>query len=161
MTSPDTFSRTQIILHWLVAALVLFQIFFHEGIEDLWQDRMRGTIENIATPQPHTIVGMLIGLLIIWRLILRLRRGTPPAPAQEPKILQLASKIAHWGFYVLLILMASSGAAAWFGGATPPAAAHGIMANALIALVVVHMLGALTHQFYFKSNVLRRMLGMS
>lgn len=159
MRTAASYSRTQIVLHWVIAALVLFQIFFHEGIEELWHARMRGTVENIATPQPHTIVGMLIGLLIIWRLVLRLRLGTPAAPAKEPQIFQLLSKAAHWAFYALLILMPISGAVAWFGSITTPARAHGLMGNVLMALIALHIAAALVHHFWWKTDVLKRIVG--
>lgn len=161
MRTSQSYSRTQIILHWLVAALVLFQIFFHDTMQELWRARMNGSIPNVATPQPHTIVGILIGLLIIWRLSLRLTRGTPPLPQDEHTALKWIATITHWLFYALLLLMALSGIAAWFIGAPQSALAHGIMSKLLIVLVILHFLGAMAQHFWFKTDVLKRILGMA
>lgn len=159
MRQPDTYSRTQIILHWLVAVLVLFQIFFHEAMEHVWHQRLDGTIPNVPGFHPHAFIGIVVGLLIIWRLVLRFKRGAPPPPKEEHIALQYVASATHWLFYAILLLMTVSGAVAWTLGIPQPAAAHGIMAKVLIALVVLHFIGAMAHHFWFKTNVLNRMLG--
>lgn len=157
MVSPTTYTRNQKILHWLIAAIVAFQILFSGGIAALWQDRMTGAIPNEPFPVPHAIAGFAIFALMLWRIALRLRHGAPPPPADEPPMLAMASKVAHGLFYLLLIGMPLSGAVAWFGGIETPAQVHGAAAKLLIALIVIHIAAALVHQFWWKTDVLRRM----
>jgi cytochrome b561 len=157
MPSPTAYSRTQIALHWAIAAIVAFQILFSGGMEALWSDRMAGAIPNEAFPTPHSVAGLLILVLMLWRLVLRLRRGAPPPPAEEHPALALTAKATHALFYVLLIGMPISGAVAWFGGIEAPARAHAAASNLLILLIVLHVAAALVHQFWWKSEVLKRM----
>lgn len=157
MSIPAAYSRTQIALHWIIAAIVAYQILFSEGIEGLWRDRMTGAIPNEASPTPHAIAGLLILVLMIWRVALRLRRGAPPLPPGENPALAMVSKVTHGLFYLLLIGMPVSGAVAWFGGFELPAELHGAAGNLLILLIVLHVAAALAHQFWWKTDVLRRM----
>ncbi len=158
MAIPVSYSRSQIALHWLIAALVFFQIFFHDAIEELWRARMNGSAPNVPTPTAHTIVGILIFVLMIWRVVLRLRLGAPPPPADEHPALRFLAAAVHVLFYVLLLGMPVSGAVAWFGGFALPAEAHGVAAKLLIALVILHVAAAVAHRFWFRSGVMERMV---
>lgn len=157
--SSAAYSRTQIILHWVVAALVLFQLFLHGSIVEAWTGRMNGSLPNQPTPDLHVIAGVLIFGLVVWRLILRFTRSVPALPTQEPRLLKVVATGTHLLFYVLLLAMPLSGAAAWFLGAEPAALAHSLARFALIPLLALHVLAALAHHFWFRTNVLRRMLG--
>jgi cytochrome b561 len=161
MAIAVSYTRTQIALHWTIAALVIFQILFHGGIKSVWFDRMDGTVPNEPTPNLHIVIGLAIFALVIWRLWLRFARGVPPLPEDEHPALKALATAVHWLFYGLLILMPISGVAAWFAGLSQPATAHSLFEKALIALVVLHVVGALTQHFWFRSDVLRRMLGLA
>lgn len=157
--APASYSKTQIALHWVIMLLVLFQIVLHDEIVQLWSGRMDGTLPNVPTPNAHVAVGFLILVLVVWRLALRLRRGVPALPASEHPALKLVASGTHILFYVLLIGMPFSGAAAWIFGVAPAALAHSVAEKVLIALIAVHVLGALAQHFWFKTDVLKRMLG--
>lgn len=161
MATPTKFSKIQIILHWLIAAMVFFQIVFHEGIEKLWEQRMDGVIPNVSSPNPHAIVGMAILVLVLFRLIVRLKHGVPALPPSEKPIMGLISKATHILFYVLLIGMPLSGVGAWFFGIEAPANIHGLAAKILVPLIALHFAAALLHHFVLKTNVLKRMLGIN
>ncbi len=157
--TPLNYSKTQIALHWLIALLVLFQVLVHDEIVQLWTGRMDGTLPNVPTPNVHVAVGFLIFALVLWRLALRLRRGVPAPPASEHPVLKLVASGTHLLFYVLLIGMPLSGAAAWILGVAPAAQAHSVAEKVLIVLVVLHAIAALAQHFWFKTDVLKRMLG--
>ena len=161
MAVPTKFSTTQIVLHWTIALMVLFQYLMHDGIESAWEKRMDGTIENVAFPNPHAIVGILILLLVIFRLIVRMKHGVPALPASELPFVGLIAKGTHHLFYLLLIGMPLSGAAAWFLGIEVPANMHGLASKIMIALIALHIGAALLHHFVLKTNVLKRMLGIN
>ena len=95
---------------------------------------------------------------MVWRVALRLLEGAPPPPADEHPALRLLSQITHWGFYALLFLMPISGSLPWFGGVEAAAEGHGVMRVILLALVALHVVGALAHRFYFRSGIMERML---
>lgn len=159
--APMSYSKIQIVLHWTVAALVLFQVFAHDGIAAAWTGQMDGTLVNEPTPNAHVIAGVLIFVLVAWRLVLRLGRGVPALPADEPQALKVVAKGTHALFYVLLLAMSLSGAAAWFLGIEAPALAHSAARFVLIPLFVLHVLAALAQHFWFRTDVLRRMLGLA
>lgn len=157
-TAPAGYSRAQVILHWLIAALILFQLLVHEGMEEAWR-AMRRAGEDGGNPVPHIVVGSTILILAAIRLVIRLRHGAPPHPAGQPAALALVANVVHWGIYVLLFALPISGLVAWFGGVEGAAAAHGgPLRLALIALVLLHIGGALVQQFVLRSGVLMRML---
>jgi len=157
--APTTYSRMQIILHWTVVVLVLFQIVFHDGIVALWDARMDGTIPNVPTPDLHAAAGTLIFVLMAWRLALRLRRGVPDLPKDQHPALKLAASATHILLYVLLLGMPLSGLAAWVFGLELAAQMHSTARLLLIPLIALHFAAALAEHFWFKTDVLKRMLG--
>ncbi len=161
MATAEKFSKTQIYLHWAIALMVIFQILLNEGIVNLWKQRMDGTIENIATPNPHAIVGISIFVLMAWRLLERLRHGVPALPPSESPIMGLISKATHYIFYALLLLMPLSGAVAWFFGVEVAANTHSLAKFVLVPLIVLHFSAAMLHHFVLKTNVFKRMLGIN
>ncbi len=156
---PTSYSGTQIILHWTIAALVFFQILMHEGIVKVWEGRTEGTLPNQPTINPHAIAGALILVLVLWRLKLRRRRGVPGLPEGEHPALRVMATGMHAALNLLLILMALSGMAAWISGIEAIGEAHSIARLALVPLVLLHILAALYHHFWLRTDVLRRMLG--
>ncbi len=158
MAVPATYSHAQIAAHRLIAALVGFEILFSDIAEERWAARMQGDIENVPMPNPHAIVGVLVLGLTVWRLGLRLARGVPPPPAGEHPLAALAARCVYLAFYVLLFAVPISGFTAWWLGIPAPAQLHGLIADLLIGLILVHAGAALAHQFWFRTDVLRRML---
>ena len=157
--TPKTYSKTQVALHWMVLLLVLFQIFLHDDILRIWTGRMDGTLPNEVTSNLHVVVGLLIFALVVWRLVLRLRRGVPALPSSEHPALKLVASATHILFYVLLLGMPISGSVAWFFGVNVAAQAHSMAGKILLALILLHALAALAQHFWFKTDVLKRMLG--
>lgn len=157
-THSAGYSRAQVILHWVIAALILFQLLVHEGMEMAWDGRMEGGAAE-GNPLPHIVVGSAILILAAIRLIIRLRHGAPPHPAGQPAIFGVLANVVHGLIYVLLFALPISGLVAWFGGIENAADVHGgPLRLALIALVLIHIAAALVQQFVLRSGVLMRML---
>ena len=158
MPAPIEFSRLQIILHWLVALLVIVQTLLHEGIVGAW-DRVEngGEMEFSLIVISHIVIGTIVFFLILWRLLVRIRRGAPEFPSKETGPQKLLAKLVHRAFYLLLIILPISGLAAVFGGVMPAAEGHELMAKALIILVILHVLATIYHQFVLKTNLIQRM----
>lgn len=158
---PEGYSATQIMLHWSVATLVVFQFFVNDGIEDAWRGFVRGDTvseELVAAANVHVIIGMTILVLALWRIWLRLSRGAPPPPATEPPALRRVAEAAHMALYALIVLTPLSGAAAWFLGIEAASTGHGLFRALLFILAVLHIVGALVQVFVFRSDALTRML---
>lgn len=155
---PTAYSRSQIMLHWLIFLLITVQFLLHEPMSEAW-DRVEDGLAVSFDPlvASHVVLGGLIFLLMMWRVVLRLKRGAPELPAEEPPALKLIANLTHMGLYVLMVLMPVSGAVAWFGGAEAAAEAHEVMKALLLLLVGLHIAGALYQQFVLKTNIMARM----
>jgi cytochrome b561 len=158
MTSPKGYSGTQILLHWVIGLLIVFQLIFGEDMGQAWRSVESGGIPTMGLMVwAHIVVGGAVLALVVWRLALRLRRGVPDAPAGDSKPVQLAAHIGHWALYALMVLFPVTGFAAWYGGIHDLAEVHEMMKPILILLILVHLLAALWHQFWLKDNLLARM----
>lgn len=158
MLAPKGYSARQIRLHWIVTLLIVLQFILHEPMAEAWDG-----IEDGQSPAfnwlilSHVAGGVLVLIFALWRLGLRLTRGVPPAPETEIAPLRTAAHLGHLALYALMILMPVSGLAAWFGGIEAAAEGHEVLKVALLALVAVHVLAALWHQFWLKDGLMQRM----
>ena len=176
MAEPrNRYSTVSLILHWLIAALVVTQIgliMAHEATD--------GPISREFV-NTHKSVGLSILVLTLIRLGWRIANPAIPLPVETPRWQKLAARTTHVLFYVFLLAMPLVGWAAssaggreilWFGlfewpllpigGGRDVARdlmdVHELAAKLLIALVILHILGALKHQFIDRDNVLHRMI---
>ena len=158
MQSPNGYSALQIRLHWIVAALIVLQYLGKEPISDSWDAYLAGsTLKFNPLVAAHVAGGLLILVLVGWRLAARITRSVPPPPEQEALPLRIIAKVTHGLLYVILIAMPITGAVAWFGGVGQAANAHNVIKVALVFFIGLHVVGALFHHFVLKSNVLFRM----
>ena len=155
---PNGYTRLQIILHWIVFVLIVLQFVLHEPIAGAW-DAIEEGRDFAFSPliAQHVFGGILVGLLGLWRIAIKLKRGAPALPEEESPLLKLAAKATHLGLYLFMILMPLSGAVAWFGGVLGAGEAHETMKIVLLLLVALHIAGALYHQFVLKTNLMDRM----
>jgi len=172
--APTRYSLGAIVLHWLIAAALAFQIIFAESLEG-----PRGP-DLFARFQLHKSVGITILLLSVLRLGWRLI-APRPAPVPGPKWAMTLSSLVHLGFYVVMIgapltgwiLVSTSDIKVdtllfgsipwpnlpvpqWMG--EPSEEIHEILPNVGIALLVLHVAGALRHQYLLGTPILARML---
>ena len=156
-----SFSLPQRILHWLMAALILFNLLFAEAMETWGRAFFGGqtpTPEQVSAANIHAYVGIAVLALGFLRLCLRFIQGAPPESTEEPPLLRLVAKISHWAFYALFFVMPFAGIGAYYFGNKTAALAHaGPMKLFMWGLIIAHIGGALVHQFYWKTDVMRRM----
>lgn len=158
MAAPTGYSRSQIVLHWLVFLLLVPQYVLHDAIAHGWHRMLRG--ETVATSPLialHIVGGVLILALIIWRLVLRVRRGAPELPEGGSPMQDLLARVVHGLLYLLLLAMPVLGLIAWFGGGRLAGELHEVLKLPLLALMALHFFGALYHQFVLKDGLLARM----
>ncbi len=155
--------------HWLIAALIIFMLF-------LGYLMMGVTVTNI-----HQITGLCILTLVACRLIWKLINPFPLLPDTVSKLEKMAAHTVQVLLYVCMFGMPLSGLAMSTAyGLIPHIASftiampgidinqplgdqfkliHNSLAYVLIALISLHILGALKHQFIDKDpRVLDSML---
>lgn len=156
--TPKGYSATQIALHWAIALLVVLQFVLNEGISGAWEQVEEGApVTAGPLVAQHIAGGVLILLLVVWRISLRVRRGAPPPPEDEHPLLQLAAKASHGILNLLLLALPITGGLAWFGGIEAMAEVHEAGKTVLMALVLLHVLAVLYHQFVLRTNIIDRM----
>ena len=96
--SRTRYTTVAIVIHWLIAAALIFQIILG------WRmgDGPKGPT-TYALFQVHKSIGITILLLSLARLAWRLFNTPPAAPEGQPKWERVASKVVHVGFYVIMI----------------------------------------------------------
>ena len=154
------YSRMQIGLHWAVVVLVAFQYVAHSGIEAAWNMFLRNGTATAAIPVLawlHIGAGIAILVLALLRIYLRLTRGAPPPPADEPWLLQISAEAVHIALYGLLLLLPLTGVAAWFLKMPAFGSIHVLLKNTLLVFIALHVAGALVQHFIRRSDVLMRM----
>ncbi len=184
-----TYTPTARRLHWLVAFLFLAQFpiglymtyrgYEMMGVNDKGEP-VKGVWDGITDTlySSHKTIGLLILLLVVWRLAYRLMNGAPRPDASVPPALTGLSHLVHWLIYALLIAVPIGG---YLGisygeylnvfGVTLPAVSekdskfseqifeyHEAGAFTLFILVIVHFAAALYHKFGRKDRVVERML---
>ena len=158
MASPTGYSGPQILLHWVIGLMIIFQLIFGEAMGMAWRSVETGAVPVMgAMVWAHILVGGAVLALVAWRLALRLTRGVPPPPATGARPLRLAAHVAHWALYALMVLFPVTGLLAWFGGLAQLAEVHQAMKPVAVLLILLHLVAALWHQLMVKDNLLSRM----
>jgi len=155
------YSLAQILLHWAIAALIVFQYAGHEAIVEFVElvgitAASSGEVPTMV--RAHVLVGILIGALMVIRVILRFVSGTPALPKEETPMMKLLAHATHFTLYAALFLMPMSGMAAWFGQVETALVAHNVLKIVLLAFVALHVAAALYHQFILKNHLIKRMM---
>ena len=169
------YTTVAIVLHWLIAALVLFMV----GLGWIMDEIPKGTPERAYWFNLHKSIGITIGLLVVVRLLWRLAHKPPPLPSTMPAWEVAAARVTHALLYALLVAMPLVGFLAsnysrfgvkFFGLQIGPffpedqamrdalQALHGALAWVLVVLVVVHVAAALKHRLIDRDQVFERML---
>ena len=169
------YGKIAILFHWAIATLIVANILLATLAEDL----PRAT--RAVYMSPHKAIGISILTLTIGRILWRLGHRPPPLPGQLVGFQATAGRTVHILFYILMIVMpltgwlmiGANGKAApvdFFGLFTVDTAVgknaglaevahegHEFLATPLIILIVLHVLGALKHQFIDHMPFLQRM----
>jgi cytochrome b561 len=154
------YSTFQVLLHWLVAVLVLFQLFVGESMTALVDAKAEGTSVS-PTDQTlgsaHYWVGLVILALVAVRLVIRLVSKVPRPVSVGPRWMQYAASASHAVFYILLLATPIFGLLAFYAG-DPWGDIHSLNKPVLILLISLHVLVAFYHHFWLRDGTLKRML---
>lgn len=172
--TPARYSTAAITLHWLIALALAFQISLGWTLEGPLGSAL------FSRYQLHKSVGIAILVLSLVRLGVRLTVPRP-APSDGPAWTRRLAESVHWAFYAIMIGAPLTGWALvstakvkvptlLFGvvplphlplGAgfrEPAEAAHGALAWIAVGLVLLHIVGALRHQWLLGKPELQRMI---
>lgn len=170
------------LLHWSMAALLVFQVIWGE-----WMTDIKDVYLQFAAYQTHKSYGFVAFVLVALRLLWRLVNPTPAESPQSRPWERKAARLAHVALYVLMFALPLTG---WLMASASPLQdaygiknmvfglfempdpfvpgsekladffeeAHEICVKLLILVVALHVVGALKHQLIYKDSVLRRMI---
>ena len=93
----NRYSAVAITLHWVIAALILYNLYLALQLDDLHG------LAKFNTFQVHKSVGLTVLMLSLLRLVWRLTHRPPPMPAGMPRWERLGAHAAHWTLYALMI----------------------------------------------------------
>ncbi len=139
------YSFAQIALHWLIVLLIVEQYVTSAAILRTHAYRPLGKRPDpfdLTLHSVHTRVGLAIFALVALRLWLRLVWGTPSWRSSLPLWRIRLSSVVQYALYLVLLGEAAAGAVAsylWW----PMSAVHVALFWALVALVALHLGGAL------------------
>ncbi|QDP20380.1 cytochrome b [Sphingomonas xanthus] len=169
--------------HWIMAALIIYQLFAGWRME-----RLPVGVERISAYGDHSAMGLLILLLAALRGVWRLIVPGPINDADTPGWQAEAAHITQILFYLLFAILPISGLIMWsaitpaepltLAGLIPVPVlpleslamewkmwileaaeqVHGIAVIALALLVPIHVAAALKHHFWDHHDVLEGML---
>ena len=151
------YNRTQIILHWVIAALVVFQFIGNGAIVEVFELINKGQEPAIPVlARIHVLLGILTLSLAIWRVTLRLTRGAPELPEEESAALKIVAKVTHLALYGAIFIMPLSGIGAWFGRQEIADTVHTTFKFVVLASVALHIVGAVYQQLVLKTGIMAR-----
>ena len=185
MEVVNRYTRTAMLLHWLVALLIVANVTLAWTVDWFPEDMVRPVIDT------HKSIGITVLGLALLRVLWRLSHRPPPLPRSYPRLERTGAHAAHLLLYALILGLPISG---WIhDSAFKDAAAHPLLlfglvpwpriapimaldpatkervhavwfqihswlGYALYALVALHVLGALKHQLIDRKPELERML---
>jgi cytochrome b561 len=154
------YSRLQIAVHWIIAALVIVQLLIGDNMTAAVDAGEEGTSVTATTQtlaNIHYWAGISILVLALARFGLRFSLGVPVPAKDQPAALRFTAELSHGLFYGLLVIVPVLGLLAFYFG-DPWGEIHQLAKPTFIVLIGVHVLAALMHQFILKDGTLRRML---
>ena len=116
MTVANRYTRTAMVLHWAVAALIIGNLALIWVVDWFPDDMVRPVIDT------HKSIGITVLGLVLLRILWRLSHKPPAMPATYPKVERLGAHAAHAVLYLLILGLPLSG---WIhDSAFKDAAAH-------------------------------------
>lgn len=168
------YSKRMVIVHWLTLAMLIVAWYLGDSLADSTDDS-KATLAGYLI---HMAAGASVLVLVLSQLLFRRKDGTP-AKLDDTPLFQKAAKGVQHLMYALLLLIPFSGIMtvitstagkallAWDVNMLPKEhgyhnvfahSVHALLVNVLIGLAIVHLLGALKHQFLMKDGLMERMM---
>lgn len=173
-STSERYTRTAIALHWLIAALVIFQFAWGWWMQEIPKQPVGPRVDAFNL---HKSIGMTICVLMLARIAWRLSHQPPPLPPM-PRWQARLAHANHLALYVLLVAQPLvgylgsevSGYPVKFFGITLPnwagknvalkdwlSLAHLTLSWLILLTVLLHVAGALKHALVDRDGLLARM----
>jgi len=157
MTKPP-YSRLQIILHWTMALLFVSNYLLSDGMGDFFQRYLEGDASwSDWAVSSHIYVGVAFLLFAVVRMAIR--PNPNPAGADEnaqPLHERLAGRV-HNILYLLMFIGPVAGMSALYAKTEILGQFHHLLMNFMLAIIAIHLVAMLYHQFILKDKLLSRM----
>lgn len=170
-----TYTSVAIALHWVIAALIASNFIL------VWTAGGMARAGRMELMAYHKAIGLTILILSVIRILWRISHRPPPLSASLAAWEKVLARAVHSLFYFLMIAMPLTGWAMVSTGGQPvsmfglfemPALpvgsdkatggafheVHEIFGFAFLALIALHVLGALKHQFMDRDGTMGRMI---
>ena len=176
--TKQSFGWISISLHWIMAIALIAMYFVGDWMVGL--DYYNSWYKT--APDIHRAVGLIIGVLMVFRLLWNSLQTKPEHLNPETRHKNKLASLTHYLFYFLVLVMVVSGylistakgqGVDVFGFFEVPALladnkdrgelagdVHEWIGLGFILLVALHALAALLHHFKYKDRTLKRMLGV-
>lgn len=169
------YGAVAIAFHWLIAAALVALYWIGWSMTDLPLGP-----DKLTAYALHKSIGLTVLVAAAARLLWRATHRPPALPADMAPWQRIVAAATHWSLYALLLLIPLSGwflngttgfPISWFGLVGVPnlvaadpgmkdlaAEVHEFFGKVLLALVALHVAGALHHHFVLRDAILTRML---
>lgn len=174
MSETRRYTKTAVILHWLMAMIIIGLWLSGLIIDDLPKSPLR-----IAAISWHKWIGLTIITLWTIRVLWKIKHPAPPLEKPMPAPLHQLMKWTHLSLYMLMVLVPICGwlmssakgyTVNFFGLFELPDLVsqdkelghllkelHELGAHSLLFLVGIHVLAVIKHQWIDKDRILSRM----
>ena len=174
--TPDSYGCMAKALHWVIGLMVIVLLGVGLYMSDLDPSPFKFQLYGMHKAFGATVLGLML-FRLFWRAAVSPAPSPMPTHAPWEKAL---SRGVHYAFYTALIAMPLSGWALSSAAGHPVSVfglfslpdlvgkdeelaeamgeTHEILGNLIIALIVLHVAGALKHHLVDKDGTLRRML---
>ena len=155
------YSLSQILLHWLIALLVFYQLVTSDYMQENYQTFLNtGDWPHYFSYKTKIHIAIWIFLLfgMLIRIYLRFKTKVPKLPPDISTLLTVIAKSSHFFLYFLLFLMPISGIAGWFWKLTFLITVHILSYEILLALILFHICAVMFHEGILGNKIIHRML---
>jgi cytochrome b561 len=175
VTRKASYTRTAIVLHWLIAIGVFAQLSL-----GLWMIGIPKSPPGLRAYwfNVHKSIGITLGVLILVRVLWRLAHRAPPLPTTLPAWQRIAARANHMALYGCMVIMPLAGFLGssftgypikYFGHTLPHwgwesqvlkefcSIVHLTTAIVLMVLIAIHVAAALKHLLARREPVFQRM----
>lgn len=174
MDQTTDYSIAQKVIHWLMALLIMLDLFVAQKFGNIMQE-----FDRLESRADHGSLGTIVAILFLTRLYLRFRNGAPALPTNMSNWQIKLAQVAHLLLYILIGFLILSGLVT-AANATNPILLFGAVditigqtttdnfeflrgfhefaTNAVIALIAIHFLAAMYHLLIAKDQTTQRML---
>lgn len=174
MSERRDYSVGQKVVHWLMSILIVLDLFVAQKFGRVMEDW-----DRLESRADHATLGTIVASLFAICLYLRFKHGAPALPDNMPGWQIQAARLGHFALYFFIGFLVLSGSATAINATAPIALFgqfdivlgqtdkgwfttlrpfHEFATNAVIALIVFHVLAALYHHFIARDDSTLRML---